>query len=198
MPRGVQKQFVREEVLDEAMQLFWERGYAQTGLSDLLERMGIGRQSLYDTFGDKPSLFVEALHHYVETRLSRITDQLAAPGSALGNIRKTLQFYEKHNTSDNGLGCLLVNSMAELGSDATGFEDPVRRLLKNLERRYRDAFLRARESGELRRDADPRSLARAIVAMVCGVCLMGRIGMPKATIKDALRVHGQLIDSVAS
>ncbi|MHC4955181.1 MAG: TetR/AcrR family transcriptional regulator [Planctomycetota bacterium] len=198
MPRGAPKQFDREEVLEDAMQLFWERGYAQTGMSDLLDRMGIGRQSLYDTFGDKRTLFLEALHHYVNTRIAMMTDVLNGPGSPLANIRSTIAFYEKHNTSNNGLGCLLVNSMAEFGSDDAGLEEPIKTLMKKLEIGYRHTFQRAKKAGEIRADADPRALARSMVSMVCGVCLMGRIGMPKATIRDALRVHAQLIDSVAA
>ena len=45
------------------MDLFWARGYEATGLRDLLDHMGIGRQSLYDTFGDKRSLFLQAIQH---------------------------------------------------------------------------------------------------------------------------------------
>ena len=59
MSRGPDKQFDPEIALDKAMQLFWAKGYAATGLSELLETMGIGRKSLYDTFGNKRALYIK-------------------------------------------------------------------------------------------------------------------------------------------
>ena len=53
MARGPDKQFDPEIALDKAMQLFWAKGYAATGLNELLATMEIGRKSLYDTFGNK-------------------------------------------------------------------------------------------------------------------------------------------------
>ena len=156
------------------MVLFWERGYEATGLADLLERMEIGRQSLYDTFGDKKSLFLEALDHYVETRLGMIRDQLQAPGSPLKNIRRVLGFYEQHCTSGNGLGCLLVNTMAESGGMDESFEAPLKRKMKGVESMFRAAFDRAKEAGEIQDDADTLALARSMCTLAFGLTLMVR------------------------
>ncbi len=197
MPRGATKQFDRTEVLDRAMQLFWEKGYEATGLSELTQRMGIGRQSLYDTFGDKRSLFLEALDHYVATRLSRVSDLLKAPGSPLRNIRRVLAFYEQHNTCGNGLGCLIINSAAEFGSPDACLDEPVRKRLKLVESMFKRAFDAAREAGEIEARADTLALARAMCSMACGVCLMGRVGMSKAMVRDIIKMNARIIESVA-
>ncbi len=197
MPRGATKQFDRTEVLDRAMQLFWEKGYEATGLSELTQRMGIGRQSLYDTFGDKRSLFLEALDHYVGTRLSRVSDLLKAPGSPLRNIRRVLAFYEQHNTSGNGLGCLIINSAAEFGSPDARLDEPVRKRVKLLESMFKQAFDAAREAAEIEPKADTLALARAMCSLTCGVCLMGRVGMSKAMVRDIIKMNARIIDSVA-
>ena len=60
------KQFDKHGALDEAMQLFWERGYHATSIQDLVDRLGVNRQSLYDTFGGKDQLFLSALERYRE------------------------------------------------------------------------------------------------------------------------------------
>ena len=73
---GRPKEFDREEALQKAMELFWARGYEGTGMRELLQHMGIGRQSLYDTFGDKRSLFIEALKCYNRCVTQAIVDQL--------------------------------------------------------------------------------------------------------------------------
>ena len=52
------KEFEREEALQKAMEVFWSRGYGAASIQDLVEHMGINRQSLYDTFGDKHALYL--------------------------------------------------------------------------------------------------------------------------------------------
>ena len=94
MSRGPDKQFDRDVVLERAMEVFWQNGYEGTGMTALLEQMGIGRQSLYDTFGDKRTLFREALTRYATTMISPLLGQLNAPGSALGNIKKVLEMWK--------------------------------------------------------------------------------------------------------
>ena len=58
---GRSREFDENVVLQKAMELFWEQGYEKTSLSDLVEHMGIHRRSLYDTFGDKHTLFLKTL-----------------------------------------------------------------------------------------------------------------------------------------
>jgi TetR/AcrR family transcriptional regulator, transcriptional repressor for nem operon len=54
-----QKEFNRDEVLHKAMEVFWTRGYERASIQDLVEHMGINRQSIYDTFGDKHAPFLQ-------------------------------------------------------------------------------------------------------------------------------------------
>ncbi|HEU4769480.1 MAG TPA: helix-turn-helix domain-containing protein, partial [Pyrinomonadaceae bacterium] len=58
------KEFDRDEALQKAMEVFWARGYRAASMQNLVEHMGINRQSLYDTFGDKHSLYLQALDRY--------------------------------------------------------------------------------------------------------------------------------------
>ncbi|MEA2965178.1 MAG: TetR/AcrR family transcriptional regulator, transcriptional repressor for nem operon, partial [Alphaproteobacteria bacterium] len=55
------REFDRDEALERAMSVFWSKGFAATSTSDLVEAMQIGRQSMYDSFGDKRALYLEAL-----------------------------------------------------------------------------------------------------------------------------------------
>ena len=61
------KEFDRDLALQRAIQLFSKQGYAATSTDDLMQVMGIGRQSMYDTFGDKRTLFLAALRKYVHS-----------------------------------------------------------------------------------------------------------------------------------
>ena len=61
MRLGRPKAFDREEALEKAMYLFWAKGYEAASVRDLLAAMGINRGSMYATFGDKRSLFLETI-----------------------------------------------------------------------------------------------------------------------------------------
>lgn len=61
---GRPREFDPDETLSKIMQLFWENGYEATGLSDILEITGLGKASLYKTFGNKHAMYLKALRHY--------------------------------------------------------------------------------------------------------------------------------------
>ena len=64
------KAFVQQDALTAAMEVFWRLGYERASLDQLLDAMGISKQSLYDTFGDKRALYLLALAAYREQTLS--------------------------------------------------------------------------------------------------------------------------------
>src|SRR5882762_5197437 len=82
------KEFDRDEALHKAMEVFWSRGYKATSIQDLVKHMGINRQSLYDTFGDKHALYLLALDRYREIEVRKLFDLLERPGSVKKNLRQ--------------------------------------------------------------------------------------------------------------
>ena len=88
MARGRPKQFDDNEVLALAMAVFWRKGYDATLLEDLVDAMGIPRQSLYRTFTDKHTLFLRALDYYDKNVTSAVIATLSAEGPAIDNLRK--------------------------------------------------------------------------------------------------------------
>jgi AcrR family transcriptional regulator len=115
MTRGPDKQFDPEIALDKAMQLFWAKGYAATGLNELLETMEIGRKSLYDTFGNKRALYIKALHRYSQTVVGEIHRGLNNPDRpALENVRAVMRDIAATNGEPMSPGCLLgVSSLLQ-------------------------------------------------------------------------------------
>jgi TetR/AcrR family transcriptional regulator, transcriptional repressor for nem operon len=113
MSRGPDKQFDRDVALAKAMQVFWARGYEAASLSQLLEQMGIGRKSLYDTFGNKRSLFFKALEHYAQTQIKSMREQLLQAGSPLANLERVLKTLLQVHSQPGSHGCLLGTSIAD-------------------------------------------------------------------------------------
>jgi AcrR family transcriptional regulator len=85
MPR----EFDREEALERATAAFWAKGYASTSTDDLLTAMGIGRQSLYNTFGDKRALYLEALERYQRTSIAGHLQRLNGAASSIAGVSAT-------------------------------------------------------------------------------------------------------------
>ncbi len=157
------------------MLLFWERGYEATGVSQILEHLGIGRQSLYDTFGDKRSLYLECLSHYFSTRVGPMLAQLRAPGSGLENIRSFFKMIEEIAETGESDGCLIGNCTAEMVKRDPEIGDRMAGYFKAMEDAFNDALERAKKEGEISADASPRDLAKAFVIMLQGIALISKV-----------------------
>lgn len=106
------KEFDPDVALDKAMTMFWERGYAATSIQDLVEGMGIGRRSMYDTFGEKHALFIRSLDRYAETQSRAFAALAARARDGRDAVRDLLSVVLGPDVHFKG--CLLVNSATEV------------------------------------------------------------------------------------
>jgi TetR/AcrR family transcriptional repressor of nem operon len=192
--RGRPREFDRDEVLDKAMETFWETGYDGTPIKDLVERLGIGRQSLYLAFGGKRQLFEEALARYGESVILPLIEQLNAPGSPRGNVEKVLDHWQRISSSPDFKGCLVGQSAAEFADRDAVVATRLRKGLELLERSFTDALRRAQKEGEISPEKNPRKVARAIVAAVQGVAIWGPVRRSPAFVRDAFDGIRDLLD----
>jgi TetR/AcrR family transcriptional repressor of nem operon len=103
---GRPRSFDEDQVLDRAMLLFWKKGYEATGLSELEQATGLGRQSLYGAFGDKRALFLRIVERYFERILKpSVVDVLDAPGSGRANIESIFKQWESVAEAPDFHGC---------------------------------------------------------------------------------------------
>src|SRR5258705_4457709 len=106
-----QKEFNRDEVLHKAMEVFWTRGYEGASIQDLVKHMGVNRQSIYDTFGDKHTLFLQALDRYREIESSKVLEVLEQPGSVKKNFRRLFDgVVDKALSGEGRRGCFVGNA----------------------------------------------------------------------------------------
>lgn len=174
MSRGPDKQFDPEVALSKAMDVFWARGYEAASLSELLNVMGIGKKSLYDTFGNKRSLFLKALEYYAKTEVKLMRDQLLAPGSSLENLKTVLQNLQQMHSDSGSKGCMLGTNIADFNTSDEEIAATLRGYLQDVEDAFCTAITRAQEVGELKQVAAPRDLARMLLCTTQGMALLGR------------------------
>jgi len=188
MTIGRPTEFDRQDALEKAMGLFWRNGYEATGLTDLTNEMGIGRQSLYNAFGDKHSLFVEAIKHYVSRNSQPLIGILQAPGSGVSNIGKALEAVVSIATSGDCCGCLVTNSIVELAPHDEEVAEVVRSALNRMEKAFKNAVDRAVESGEIPANTDTRAVARFLNTTLHGMVVLGKASASKTVLRDVVKI----------
>ena len=187
------KEFDRDEVLDRAMAVFWTRGYAATSLDDLLKAMGIARQSLYDTFGDKHALYVAALDRYREQFGEQVSGAFAADGPIKDVLRGIMRVVAEKAAAKPSQSCMLLGAVAERGPDDN---DVKKRFCSNtsvLERALAQRLARARDRGELDSDHDDRALSRYLANAMYGLQLLARGGADRKHVDQVIDVTLSMI-----
>lgn len=192
MSRGPDKQFDPKRALEKAMQLFWAKGYASTGMAELQQLMGIGRKSLYDTFGNKRQLFIKTLQLYSDSVVRQIFRDLNRVGSPLENVRSLMRKLQDRHSMPESKGCLLGVSMAQFCTDDAEMAEVLRRHIKGVEDAYYKAFKRAQNLGELDGNTNIRDLARLYTGIQQGLALIGRVQdtseVPTSIVNAALEI----------
>lgn len=191
---GRPREFERDEALDKAMDLFWSQGYEATGVAQLCDHMGVGRQSLYNTFGDKDALFSEALGRYKKLLLQPVIAGLRGPGSGLDNVRRLLDLWEEASSDVAHKGCLMANSIAEFGMRDPRFAKELGSMLGEIEAAFTHALERARDDGELPAGRDPRGLARLFTVIGQGLSTVGKLDPTGSFQRDAIASARALLD----
>ena len=187
------KEFDQEAALRSAILAFSRKGFAATSTDDLMEAMNIGRQSMYDSFGDKRTLFLKALEFYSRENVSAIVTELRKPGSPLANIRNALtQFTERKDLSD-GKGCMGVNAICEFGLT----DHEVLLAMQDAGMLLRQVLLqtlrRAKAEGELPANADITSLADFIDVTLSGLRVAAKAGKGRAALRRIVEIAAKAI-----
>ncbi|MDJ0676709.1 MAG: TetR/AcrR family transcriptional regulator [Calothrix sp. MO_167.B42] len=194
MTRGPDKQFDTEVALSKAMEVFWAHGYSATSLSQLLNNMGIGKKSLYDTFGNKQSLFLKALDYYARTTIKDIRHRLGADGSPLTNLKHLLMEWQQMHSQPGSYGCMLGTNIADFNTDNEAIASIMRVYLQQVEDVFTTTLKRAQVAGELSCNADPRNLARLLLCTTQGMALLGRVMDKDTTLEGAFQATISLLE----
>jgi TetR/AcrR family transcriptional repressor of nem operon len=189
------KEFDPDAALQSALELFWRRGYEATSMSDLVEHLGIGRASIYATFGNKHELYMKALERYQE-QLPDLLGELSQPGPVLPAVRALVRRYADEATAENlrMSGCFITNTAAELAPHDPAAARQVERNWDQLETVLHSALVRARAQGELGEGRDPLALARMLLVLLQGLKVVGKASPDPARARDAAEQALALLD----
>ena len=186
--------FDRDEVVEKITDAFWENGYEATSIGVLETATGLKRQSLYNAFGNKDSMFEMALDHYHRRVSERIITALDNP-----DPREALRdFFDAQAKilldQARPSGCLVAGGQQELANRNAPLGDVMSGLLREQHDALVKAFERWKEDGRLSKESDAESLAAVIMAMLRGQAVIGRSGEAAELVERAARTMPELLE----
>ena len=170
---GRSREFDENVVLQKAMELFWEQGYEKTSLSDLVEHMGIHRRSLYDTFGDKHTLFLKTIDCYNELIKNKIQAEILHAETSKQAIQIIFDFMIE-GYEDRQWGCLIVNSATEMALRDKEVEEKTEETFMQMEHFLADIVRKGQQTGEFSCDYDAEVLAEILQNTLLGIRVLLR------------------------
>jgi TetR/AcrR family transcriptional regulator, transcriptional repressor for nem operon len=186
MPRPAT--FNAETVLERAMLLFWTHGYAGTSIQDLVEDTELLRGSLYHTFGDKRSLYIQTLRRYGQLALQQTLTFWNSEESLLGNIRAMLMVIVEMPDAEKRRGSMICNCIVEMVPHDPEIAKVVTDMLNEFKEVFQSYLERAKHTGELHADANTTALARYLVSSIQGLCVTAKAAAPREELLDIVEV----------
>jgi TetR/AcrR family transcriptional repressor of nem operon len=155
--------FDEAQALDNAMRLFWQKGYCETTAQDIADHLGLNRSSIYNTFKDKRTLFLRTLQHYRQRESAGLLAFLAAQEPGPEAIGRLLEYVVQASITASGCpGCFMVNSAAEMGSRDPEVRDIVEENLREVVEAFTGFIRKAQQNGSIPPEKDAESLAIAL------------------------------------
>ncbi len=191
------RQFDEDDVLERAVSVFRERGFEFTSVPQLMSELGICRQSLYNTFGDKRGLYLKVLERWREREIETKLALLTGPGSAMENLRTVIRGMAALASTCPSEGCLTITGIVESHDDPEALA-LLETQVERLEQGFHDALDAARRAGELRADVAPERLSRALISSYYGVGLLASLPGSARRVADTVSVMLELLDSAAT
>jgi TetR/AcrR family transcriptional regulator, transcriptional repressor for nem operon len=182
------KEFDPERALVKAMNVFWRHGYEHTSLEALMKEMGIAKQSLYDTFGDKRALYLKALAYYRDRTNGQMQKMLGEIPSVRDGFARLLYGMAAETKEQHERGCLLLSANLQRDTKDTVVRDFLRDNQAKVEAIFAAALVRAQKQKELSRKDDPAALARFFVVTIQGMRAMARLKSDRKALKQVAAV----------
>ena len=180
---GRPKQFEREQALQQAIGIFSEHGYEGSSTGVLLEGMGISRQSLYDTFGDKRQLYLEALQRYTSDNVGALAGALADAPSPAVALERLFDAAIAQALADPHPRCLGISAICEFGRSDPEITALTERAGTALGTALERSLVQAQEAGVIAVDTDIAMVSQYLRASLSSIKLAARGGAPEATLR---------------
>jgi AcrR family transcriptional regulator len=176
MVAGRPREFDYDKALEQAMNVFWSKGYEGTSMPDLTDAMGMNRPSVYAAFGNKEELFNKALDRYHKQSMVFLHEQLKAT-----DVREAISGFfcgiaTSFSCGETPKGCFAVMA-ALVGSDeCESVRDAARARREDIFSALHDRLKKGVKEGDLPKGTDTKCLARFFVTVLQGMSVQSASG----------------------
>lgn len=170
------REFDREAALAAAIDVFWSKGFAATSTEDLVQAMGIGRQSFYNAFGDKRRLYLEALETYQRNATTCHLGRLTTPVSPLKGLFDLLVGLIPDDDALRCKGCMGTGSIGEFGSTDPELVEMRERMIAVFHTKVVERIREGQRLGEVDPNVDAEQAASFIEITMTGLQIAARGG----------------------
>ena len=189
------REFDEVTALEAAIDCFWQRGYEATSVRDLADKMGISAPSLYNTYGHKHALFVQALGRYLDhstrARIKRLEDSLP-PKQAIRHFIE--EIIERSVNDRERRGCFLINSALEVAPHDRELSALIADRLAEIEAFFRRSIKAAQAEGAVPRARIAKDLARLLLGVLLAIRVLARSKPERALLEGVARPALALLD----
>jgi TetR/AcrR family transcriptional regulator, transcriptional repressor for nem operon len=188
------KEFDPKQALAKAMSVFWRLGFENTSIDVLMREMGIAKQSLYDTFGNKRELYLKALAYYRDETNAGLRQVFESDRSVRDGFAELLFGLSSESPEQHERGCLLLSANLERDTADAVIANFLRNNQAAVESIFIAALRRAQKAGELSPKQDPAALGRFFVATIQGMRAMARLKSERKALEQVARVALAVFD----
>lgn len=183
------REFDPDKVLRTAIKLFWDKGYYDSSVDEVVRRSRVAKYGIYGTFGSKRELFKKALKQYASDRHLDIQGPLRKPEAALPDIQEFFEQAVELMTGENApRGCLIVNTGVELGLRDAEIRDFVADFFQETETVMERCLTNAAALGQITAPSDVTAMARYLVTEYRTALMLAGSGCSRRDIKNHLEI----------
>lgn len=192
---GRPKHYQDEELIDRAIEVFWQKGYNAASAQDLLKAMDIGQGSFYRSFpGGKKELYQKSLNRFLEKRIKEFHQGLGQSEDPIEFIKEFFYAVADRPTIKKSSGCYLGNTVVELSNIDEETKLLSVALLSKMKDGFEKALKKAQVVGKLDANKSPKTIALYLINLWNGINVTQRMYPQKKQLLEVLKMNLQILD----
>ncbi len=186
--RGRPRAFDPDVVLEQVLEMFWMRGFANTSLDDIAAETGVSRPSLASAFGDKESLYLKAMEKYRQGINARLDQVLTCKGGDETLVTIIRRYFEVMLDSyagegDECLGCAFMCTALNEAPRHGSIMSVLQGTIEEFDLRFEAFFRDAQTYGHLGPNHDPKVMSQLITSLTSSLAVRARAGTSREDLR---------------
>lgn len=178
--------FDYDEKLQQAMHLFWEKGFEATSMQEVADRLELNRSSIYNTYGSKHDLYLAALDQYRQSGLRVLREHLQGAPAALAGLHQAFE-QVANETLQSTDGCFMTNAAAERAASDRAIQTRTCKSLDAMRALFEEAVRQAQEEGDISPSRDARAIGCYLTNAYTGIRVMARTNPSETVLRSIVR-----------